>query len=300
MISSYTHPLTLEQVELLKGVLVELNFDWAERPYTIYSAKKGKLNVSVYEKGPKVLIQGGETEDFVKFHLEPEVLGEAKLGYEKVHNPEQYRPHFGIDESGKGDFFGPLVIAGAYTDEAIVDKLVKLGVKDSKQVNSAQKIRAISAKLKRIEGFSYQVIVISPQRYNELYAKFNNLNSMLAWGHVKIMQELQKQCPDCKESLSDQFAKPYVIESMAKRMGIEGITIHQRTKAESDTAVAAASILAREAFINWMDKTSQELEVKIPLGAGVGVKEIAREIRDRNLMPLEQLVKTHFKTYKEL
>ncbi len=298
--TSYTHPLTLEQVKLLKAVLTELNFDWVERPYTIYSAKKGKLNVSVYEKGPKVLVQGSETEDFVRFNLEPQILGEAKLGYEKVHDPQQYLPHFGIDESGKGDFFGPLVIAGAYTDEAIVDQLVKLGVKDSKQVNSAQKIRAISTKIKRVAGFKYQIIFISPQRYNELYAKFNNLNSMLAWGHVKVMQELQKQCPQCKDSLSDQFAKPYVIESMAKRMGVEGINIRQRTKAESDIAVAAASILAREAFIDWMDKTSQELEVKIPLGAGAGVKEIARDIQARQLMPLEQLVKTHFKTYKEL
>ena len=286
MISSYTNPLTQKQVQLLKAMLIELNFDFVERPYTIYSAKKGKLNVSVYEKGPKVLVQGGETEDFVKFNLEPQILGEAKLGYEKVHDPEQYLPHFGIDESGKGDFFGPLVIAGAYTDESIAEKLVKLGVKDSKQVNSAQKIRTISAKIKRVQEFEYQIIFISPQRYNELYAKFKNLNSMLAWGHIKVMQELQKQCPQCQDSLSDQFAKPYVIESMAKRMGIEGINIRQRTKAESDIAVAAASILAREAFIDWIDNTSKELGVKIPLGAGVGVKEIARDIRAKQLSPL--------------
>ena len=300
MISSYTSPLTLEQVDSLKAILIELDFSWVERPYTIYSAKKGKLNVSVYEKGPKVLIQGGETEDFVKFHLEPEVLGEAKLGYEKVHDPEQYQPHFGIDESGKGDFFGPLVIAGAYTDESIVEKLVSLGVKDSKEVNSPQKIRNISAKIKKIQGFHYHVICISPERYNELYAKFNNLNSMLAWGHVKIMQELQQKCPNCKDSLSDQFAKPHVIESMAKRMGVTDLTIRQRTKAESDTAVAAASILAREAFINWMDKTGEDIGTEIPLGASARVKTIARKIKSEAKYPLNTLVKTHFKTYKEL
>ena len=84
------------------------NFEFVEKPYTHYAAKKGKLNVAVYEKGPKVLVQGKETEHFVQFYLEPEILGEARLGYEEVHNPEMFEPHFGIDESGKGDYFGPL------------------------------------------------------------------------------------------------------------------------------------------------------------------------------------------------
>src|SRR5205823_61564 len=83
---------------------------------------------AVYEKGPKVLVQGKGVEEFVQFELEPKILGEAKLGYEEVHSPEMFEPHFGVDESGKGDFFGPLVIAGVYVDRGIARKLVDAGV----------------------------------------------------------------------------------------------------------------------------------------------------------------------------
>ena len=98
--NSYTVALNPEQVETLRGVLEEQDFEFSDKPHAIYSAKRGKLNVTVYEKGPKVLVQGKETEDFVKFTLEPQVLGEARLGYEEIHDPEQFEPHFGIDESG--------------------------------------------------------------------------------------------------------------------------------------------------------------------------------------------------------
>src|SRR5579862_2798115 len=97
----FTSALTPEQADRLKKLLIADDFDFEPKPYTLYFAKKQKLNVAVYEKGPKVVIQGKGTEDFVKFRLEPEILGEAKLGYEEVHNPEMYEPHFGIDESGK-------------------------------------------------------------------------------------------------------------------------------------------------------------------------------------------------------
>ena len=109
--NSHTAMISEEQAEKLRGVLEQQGFEFGEKPYTLFSAKKGKLNVSVYQKGPKVLVQGRETGDFVRFTLEPEILGEARLGYEEVHQPEMFEPHFGIDESGKGDYFGPLVVA---------------------------------------------------------------------------------------------------------------------------------------------------------------------------------------------
>ena len=130
-LTSYTSALDADQIMPLKALLTRENFEFVEKPYTHYAAKKGKLNVSVYEKGPKVLVQGKETEHFVQFYLEPEILGEAKLGYEEVHNPEMFEPHFGIDESGKGDYFGPLVIAGVYTDADITRHLDR--VRDPRQ-----------------------------------------------------------------------------------------------------------------------------------------------------------------------
>ncbi len=114
----YTSPLTAPQAEKLKSILLRENWTFTPKPYTLFYAQKNKLTVAAYEKGPKVVIQGKGTGEFVTFTLEPEVLGEAKLGYEEVHNPERFEPHFGIDESGKGDFFGPLVIAGVYVGSA--------------------------------------------------------------------------------------------------------------------------------------------------------------------------------------
>src|SRR5215831_3136127 len=114
--NSYTHSLTQEQTSKLRALLEERGFTFSPKPYTILFAQKEKLSVAVYEKGPKVLLQGRGVEDFVKFILEPEIFGEARLGYEEVYSPEMFEPHFGVDESGKGDFFGPLVIAGVYVD----------------------------------------------------------------------------------------------------------------------------------------------------------------------------------------
>src|SRR5438034_1135543 len=127
--NSYTHPLTKEQATKLRALLEELGFEFSPKQWTIFFAQKNKLSVAVYEKGPKVLVQGRGVEEFVQFELELKILGEAKLGYEEVHSPEMFQPHFGVDESGKGDFFGPLVIAvvigpvrGRWGDPSIITK----------------------------------------------------------------------------------------------------------------------------------------------------------------------------------
>ena len=133
-LNSYTHPLTQEQTNKLRTLLEERGFTFSPKPYTIFFAQKEKLSVAVYEKGPKVLLQGRGIEDFVKFTLEPEIFGEARLGYEEVHSPEMFQPHFGVDESGKGDFFGPLVIAGVFADRQSARQFLDLGVQDSKRM----------------------------------------------------------------------------------------------------------------------------------------------------------------------
>src|SRR2546421_4673633 len=148
--NSYTHPLTHEQVRKLCALLEELGFEFAPKEWTICFAQKEKLSVAVYEKGPKVLAQGRGVEDFVKFELEPTVFGEARLGYEEVHLPEMFAPHFGVDESGKGDFFGPLVIAGVYVERVSARKLLDAGVQDSKRISSDARIRGLAKEIRQI------------------------------------------------------------------------------------------------------------------------------------------------------
>src|SRR2546430_3179234 len=141
--NSYTHALTKDQATELRALLEELGFEFSPKQYTLFFAQKNKLSVAVYEKGPKVLIQGKGVEEFVQFELEPKILGEAKLGYEEVHAPEIFEPHFGVDESGKGDFFGPLVIAAAYAVPGIARNLMDAGVLASKPVSADARSRAL-------------------------------------------------------------------------------------------------------------------------------------------------------------
>src|SRR5436190_18536284 len=249
-LNSYTHPLTQEQTNKLRALLEERGFIFAPKPYTIFFAQKEKLNVAVYEKGPKVLLQGRGVEDFVKFALEPEIFGEARLGYEEVHLPEMFEPHFGVDESGKGDFFGPLVIAGVFVDRQSARQFLDLGVQDSKRIGSDARIHALGKEIRRIARDGTDVVVIGPARYNELYKKFGNLNSFLGWGHARVIENILSRKLDFPRSLSEKFADAGVIESALLRHG-RNIRIEQRPRAESDVAVAAASIWAREAFIDW-------------------------------------------------
>lgn len=293
---SHTVNLDAAQAGSLQAVLVEQGFEFEERPYTLCFARKPGLTVAVYEKGPKAVIQGKDTEHFIQFTLEPLVLGEARLGYEDVHHPERFAPHFGIDESGKGDFFGPLVIAGAYTDEASARHLLEAGIRDSKSIGSDAQIRKLADVVRNTPGLISETIVVSPERYNPLYAKIGNLNRLLAWGHARVIENLCERRPDCPSALSDQFANPRVLERALMEKGRK-ITLRQQTKAESDYAVAAASILAREKFIDWLDAAEKRLGVKLPKGASGAVLEAAREIV-RKLGPdaLPTVAKMHFKT----
>jgi ribonuclease HIII len=298
--NSYTHPLTKDQATKLRVLLDELGFEFVSKQWTIFFAQKNKLSVAVYEKGPKVLVQGKGVEEFVQFELEPKILGEARLGYEEVHLPEMFQPHFGVDESGKGDFFGPLVISGVYVDGAIARKLLDAGVQDSKRIGSDARIRALAQTIRKTTGGLIETVLIGPQRYNELYEKFGNLNKLLGWGHARVIENLLEKKPDCPRSLSDQFADARVIEQSLLRHGRK-INIEQRTKAESDIAVAAASILARDAFINWLERRGKELGLRLDRGVSANVKEIAKKLVEINGPEvLREVAKVHFRTAHEI
>src|SRR4051812_28650384 len=298
--TSYTHPLTTDQAAKLRELLRDLGFEFAARPYTLFFAQKNKLSAAVYEKGPKLLLQGKGIEEFVQFELEPKILGEAKLGYEEVHSPEMFEPHLGVDESGKGDFFGPLVIAGVYVDRGIARKFMDGGIQDSKRIGSDARIRTLADMIRKTQGAVHDTIVIGPAKYNELYVKFGNLNSLLGWGHARVIENLLAKKPTCPRALSDKFADARVIERALLQRGRE-IHLEQRTKAESDLAVAAASIVAREAFIEWLAKRGKALGIKLGRGVSAAVKETARALVEKNGPDvLRQLAKVHFRTAHEV
>jgi ribonuclease HIII len=298
--NSYTHALTPEQATKLRALLDELGFQFTLKQYTLFFAQRNKLSIAVYEKGPKVLVQGKGVEEFVQFELEPKIFGEARLGYEEVHAPEMFEAHFGVDESGKGDFFGPLVISGVYVDRGIARKLLDAGVQDSKRIGSDARIRTLGQTIRKTAGGLIETVLIGPERYNELYEKFGNLNSLLGWGHARVIENLLAKKPDCPRALSDQFADARVIKQSLLQHGRE-INIQQRPKAESDIAVAAASILAREAFIGWLERRGKELGLRLERGVSASVKETAKKLVEKSgPRRLREVAKVHFRTAHEI
>lgn len=299
-LTSYTVPLTSEQVGRLRDALREGGYEFLERPHTLLAATKGKVNVAVYERGPKVLVQGAETAEFVRFVLEPLVLGEARMDYEEVHRPEMFEPHAGVDESGKGDLFGPLVIAAAYVDREIARELVSAGVRDSKSIGSDARIRELASAVRNVTRGRFSIVLIGPERYNALYRKIGNLNRLLGWGHARAIENLLERVPDCPRVISDQFANERLLRGALLQRG-RAIELQQRTKAEADTAVAAASILARERFLAWLAEQSRALGITLPRGVSPAVKAAAREIVAKHgAAHLNLVAKLHFKTVKEV
>lgn len=297
---SYTRALTGDQASRLRQVLERGGFDFVPKEHTYFAATNGKVSVAVYKKGPKVLVQGKGTSEFVTYILEPEVLGAAELGYEEVLKPEMFEPHFGVDESGKGDFFGPLVVAGVYVDREIARQFRDCGVMDSKRITTDEGIRAVAAAIRAIPRAQSYVLSLGPSKYNELYPKFRSLNFLLAWAHAEVIAVLKRYVPECPRALSDQFADEAVLARAVKAKKLGDFQLDQRTKGESDPAVAAASILARERFIDWMDECSRRLGFALPRGATHVKMEAARLITERGAEALPKVAKMHFKTANEV
>src|SRR5882762_8870643 len=142
-LTSYTCTLAEPEARALEEYLREHGYEFRDVPYARFAAEKEKTNVVFYESG-KLVVQGKGTQDFVEFVLEPEVLKQAKLGYEAVLNPEILAPRLGVDESGKGDFFGPLCVAGVYVNETMIKPWKEAGVRDSKNISSDKRIRELA------------------------------------------------------------------------------------------------------------------------------------------------------------
>ncbi|WP_455370163.1 ribonuclease HIII [Petrachloros mirabilis] len=200
----------------------------------------------------------------------------------------------GIDESGKGDYFGPLVIAAVFVDSTTQGELALMQVRDSKKISDGR-ILELAPDIKAI--CPHSLIAIGPQRYNELYAKIKNLNRLLAWGHAKALENLLDRV-SCERAISDQFGNERLILNALQEKGRK-IVLEQRTKAESDLAVAAASIIARAEFLIRLKRLSEEVGTTLPKGASPAVELAGKMIvRKHGRERLGSVAKLHFKTTK--
>jgi ribonuclease HIII len=303
MAGQNTITLTCDPLEapVVKGLLSENGFQFADAPHAFWRAKSAGCTATFYNKG-KLVLQGADAQMWSNL-----VSGAADSAQEPVHPfDEALALHptpapkcwAGIDETGKGDYFGPLVVVAAAVERHRVPLLRELGVGDSKGIRDAR-IMEIVADVKAC--CTYAQVVIRPERYNALYAKIRNLNRLLAWGHARALEDLLEAKPEITWALSDQFAKdPATVERQLMDRA-RGIQYAQRTKAESDPAVAVASIIARNEFIWQMRSLSKEVGRELPKGAGPPVLAAAREIvanEGREL--LSRVAKLHFRTTDQI
>ncbi len=295
---SKAHPcfsatINLQLAPKLKEDLIEQGFELSKPPYTIFSAKKKGVSCTLYESG-KIIVQGKEMEPFIEFYLEPEILKEFRFSH--AESLLDLTPRMGMDEAGKGDFFGPLCVAALYADSDGIKKLLEWGVRDSKRF-SDESILKLASKIR--PAYAYTVIRLFPAKYNELYAKFKNLNRLLGWAHIAALADLSQKT-GCKEAILDQFADKGVVERQLAQKKLD-VRLLQKVRGEEDLVVAGASILSRAAFLDGIKQLSEEYGIAIPKGASASVKAVAKALISK-LGPdvLTKVAKTHFKTANEL
>ncbi len=298
--TSHTCKLTEAQAAVLEQYLRGNDYVFRDVPYARFAAAREKTQVVFYESG-KLVVQGKGARDFVEFVLEPKILQEVKLGYETVLNPELLDPRIGVDESGKGDFFGPLCIAGVYINEAVIAAWKGAGIRDSKNISSDKRIAELAKMIRGTQGCIHGVVTVGNEAYNRLYAKMKSVNTLLAWGHARVIENLMGMAyqmnPPPVRAISDQFAHDKGVISKALMKLGRGIELVQRHKAEEDIAVAAASILARNEFVTRLRDLSKEFEVTFPKGASAAVDAVAREfVGKQGPAGLARVAKMHFRT----
>ncbi|MCD6250146.1 MAG: ribonuclease HIII [candidate division Zixibacteria bacterium] len=202
----------------------------------------------------------------------------------------------GVDESGKGDFFGPLIVAGLLAGDADLEFLDEIGVKDSKRVTD-KRCLVIAERLRA--RFPHKVVVLKPEEYNRRYDKIRNLNILLAQCHAGVIAGLANQVSSRIDfAVSDKFGKNERLESALAATACS-LPVKQLVRGEAVPQVAAASILARSEFVRQMDKLSEELQIKLPKGASAHVDEVGRQlVSHHGIDILTSLAKTHFKNYQ--
>lgn len=298
--NQYSSTIENEKVPELAEFLREHNFKLGVGQDLLLSAVKEGCSVRLY-RSLKLLVQGKETEKYVEL-----LAGRAFISRTQQANNSRrlaapsltnmLLPRIGSDESGKGDYFGPLVIAAVFVDDRSQEFLEKLGTKDSKLLSDT----AVVELAYQIRKHAIAVAVpIGPARYNELYPHMRSVNRILGWGHARAIENiLEKQ--DCNWAVADQFGDERFIANALLAKGKE-IHLKQMPKAEADIAVAAASIVAREEFLRRLSELGQSIGVQLPKGASSKVVlagiAIAKEL---GFQKLTELAKIHFKTTGEI
>lgn len=296
----YKEETVVKILDRYVGYLTKENLQVSERVRNEYSyqvsitEEKEKIYLHVFfgKKGNKIVLQGNKDLKLFK-KVNDIIFGEKLIADDKPELEPDYS-YIGTDESGKGDYFGPLVVAGVYLTPDSGKLLRSIGIRDSKELSDSQ-IRQFAAEIKKMNEIIFDVVLISPEKYNQLYEKMGNLNSLMGWAHSRVIENLLVKC-SAGEVISDKFGNEKIILDALQQRG-RLINLTQVTKAEKFTAVAAASILARESLVKWFKIQSKKYKVEIPKGSSSEVERTAKYLFEKyGADIMKNLVKVHFKT----
>lgn len=295
-VDNYICILDREKIAQLREYLQERGYVFREVKFAWFGASGNNVNITCYTNG-RLLVQGKGTADFVRYYLEPELLREVRFGYEYLlQEGLSGEERIGVDESGKGDYFGPLVIAGVHVDKTNLKELCDLRIVESKRISDQ---RALKLTPTICSKFKNSVVIIGPQKYNMLYDKMNNLNRILAWGHARVVENLLAKV-NCKKVLVDQFADKSALRNALMKKG-RRVELEQMPQAERDIAVAAASVVARGKFLARLQRLSEQFKTELPKGASARVIEAGRRfIETKGIQQLTKVAKLHFATTQKI
>ena len=287
MSTSRTYKLHINQETELRRDLEKSGFLITSAEHAFWRASDKGITVTFYKNG-KLLIQGRETDRLVNYLIEKGLI--------KADRNIPYPKWIGTDEAGKGDYFGPLVIAGVLIKEDVGNELLKLGIRDSKEL-SDNSVQDLAKRIKKL--CMYSIVPIGPQKYNELLSRMKNLNRLLGWGHARVIENILNR-EICQYAISDQFGdEKYILEALMKKG--KRLKLEQKPHAETDIGVASASILARDEFIKRLNRLSQKYSITFPKGASSEVIRAGKEfIRRYGKDKLGEVAKLHFRTTYEI
>lgn len=299
--NTFTTQFDKSKFDKVKKFFEERNSEFSDQQYAVFRAKTAEGIAILYNSG-KFLLQGKDVSklaaDF-QAALDVQYIPTNFLKQEndKTANPILFtQPHIGVDESGKGDFFGPLVVAGVLADDKNSKKFIQAGIKDSKKL-SDEKILKLAGIIKA--NAVHTVVVIGNEKYNELYSKFTNLNKLLAWGHARVIENILEK-KHCEYALSDKFGNENLIKNALLQKG-QTIKLEQRIRGEEDIAVAAASVLARAEYVNRMKSLSNKYEIELPKGVSDRVLQAGKQfVQTYGKDKLKFVAKLHFKTFTQI
>lgn len=285
----FTSPYDIKNEPLLKQQLIDRGFTFSSVAHAFWRAQRDSITITFYQSG-KILIQGWGAD---------QVAHEIMTGMEHIPLLEEFsgiQSWIGTDEAGKGDFFGPLVVAAVFSTQADLKKFMLAEVQDSKNLTD-KKISAIARQL--THRFRHSIVLLAPEKYNQLYEQFGNLNSLLASVHADAIDKLLQHV-QCDIVLSDKFANESLLIKALLDKG-HRFKLVQKTKAEENPAVAAAAILARDRFLDYLSQLTATYHLEFPKGAAEKAVAIGRLFKQKyGLNQLVNVAKLHFKTIHNL